>query len=268
MPPGGSGASNRARLLDTRASLSGVSGTLGMGGKIYSHACEFDQGGDVVTIDIFADALFTPREVSTYLEIPQSTVYYWLRSSSAGAGPLVHHIAPERRGTASVPFAALIEAFVLRALRNQLKFTKRQIADTVVDVRDNFGTDFALASRRIATDGIDIFIRHNDGEFARVGDHQVLLREVVGDYLKFITWSTETEYAARLRLPAFNEDAKVIVDPQFSWGAPVVERNKVPVRAVLDLWAAGEPMAVVADEYGLTETEVEEICRVGLKRAA
>lgn len=221
-----------------------------------------------MTIDIFADALFTPREVSTYLEIPQSTVYYWLRSSSTGKVPLVHHIESERRGAASVPFAALIEAFVLRALRNQLHFTKRQIADTVADVRDNFGTDFALASRRIATDGIDIFIRHNDGEFARVGDHQVLLREVVGNYLKFITWSAETEYAERLRLPAFGEGAEVIVDPRFSWGAPVVARNKVPVDAVLDLWASGEPMAIVADEYGLSVPEVEEICRVGLKRAA
>lgn len=221
-----------------------------------------------MAVNIFTDALFTPREVSTYLGIPQSTVYHWLRSESQGHVPLVHHLEPERRGAASVPFAALVEAFVLRALRNRLKFSKRQIVDTVADVRENFGTDFALASKRIATDGIDIFIHHNDGEFARVGDHQTLLREVVGDYLKYITWSTENEYAARLRLPAFSADAEVIVDPRFGWGAPVVDRNKVPVRAVLDLWAAGESMKTVAHEYGLTVAEVEEICRVGLKRAA
>lgn len=238
------------------------------GGKIYPHVRVGKGGDQIMTIDIFNDALFTPREVSTYLEIPQSTVYYWLGSSSPGKSPLVHHIEPERRGAASVPFAALVEAFVLRALRNELKFTKRQIADTVVDVRDNFGTDFGLASKRIATDGIDIFIRHNDGEYARVGDHQHLLKEVVGDYLKFITWSPTSEYAARLQLPAFGKDANVIVDPHFGWGAPVVERNKVPVRAVLDLWAAGEPMTVVAEEYGLSVVEAEEICRVGLKRAS
>jgi uncharacterized protein (DUF433 family) len=226
------------------------------------------EGRSTVAVDIFTDPLFTPSEVSTYLNIPQSTVYYWLGASSAGNVPLVHHIEPERRGAASVPFAALVEAFVLRSLRNQLKFTKRQITDTVTDVRKNFGTDFALASRRIATDGIDIFIRHNDGEFARVGDHQVLLREVVGDYLRYITWAPDSEYAAQLQLPGFGDDAPVIVDPRFGWGAPVVERNKVPVKAVLDLWAAGEPMAVVAREYGLTTAEVEEICRVGLKQSA
>lgn len=219
-------------------------------------------------VDIFRDPLFTPVEVSHYLKIPRSTVYYWLNPNPAGNIPLVHHIRPERRGAASVPFAALVEAFVLRALRNELAFTKRQIADTVTDVRSNFGTEFALASKRIATDGIDIFIRHNAGEFVRVGDHQILIRDAVGDYLRYITWSTDTEYAARLRLPSFVGEARVMIDPRFAWGAPVVERNKVRVQAVLDLWAAGEPLSIVANEYGLTLAETEEICRVGLKQAA
>jgi len=220
-------------------------------------------------VDIFKDPLLTPTEVSTYLEIPRSTIYYWLDAgTTAGRPPLVHKLRSDRRGGASVPFAGVVEAYVLRALRNKLGFTKRQIADTVADVRDNFGTDFALASKRIATDGIDIFIQHNDGEFARVGDHQVLIRDVVGDYLRYVTWQKTGEYAARLRLPSFGDNAPVVIDPRFGWGAPVVERNKVPVRAVIDLWASGESLATVADEYGLTEEEVEEICRVGLKHAA
>lgn len=219
-------------------------------------------------VDIFTDPLFTPREVAEYLRIPQSTVYFWLATDSDGQVPLVHHLPAPRRGDASVPFASLVEAFVLRALRNELGFTKRQMTDTVTDVRENFGTDFALASKRIATDGIDIFIEHNDGELARVGDHQVVIREVVGDYLQYVTWSDQTEYAARLRLPSFGDDAPVVVDPQFGWGAPVLARNNTPVRAVLDLWASGESMADVAAEYGLSIAETEEICRVGLKEAA
>jgi uncharacterized protein (DUF433 family) len=221
-----------------------------------------------MSVDIFRDPLFTPVEVSHYLKIPRSTVYYWLNASSLGNVPLVHHVKPDRRGAASVPFAALVEAFVLRALRNELRFTKRQIADTVTDVRVNFGTDFALASKRIASDGIDIFIQHNDGEFVRAGDHQILIRDVVGDYLRYITWSPDTEYAARLQLRSFGDEARVVIDPRFAWGAPVVERNKVPIQAVLDLWAAGEPLSAVANEYGLTVAEAEEICRVGLKQAA
>lgn len=220
-------------------------------------------------VDIFTDPLLTPTEVSKYLDIPRSTIYNWLSASDgAGGGPLVHQVASERRGNASVPFAGVVEAYVLRALRKELRFTKRQIVDTVIDVREVFGTDFALASRRIATDGIDIFIQHNDGQFARVGDHQVLIRDVVGNYLKYITWDKQSSYATRLRLPSFGDDATVVIDPRFGWGEPVVERNKVPIKAVIDLWASGESMSTVADEYGLTEAEAEEICRVGLKHAA
>jgi uncharacterized protein (DUF433 family) len=153
-------------------------------------------------------------------------------------------------------------------LRNELRFTKRQITDTVADVRVNFRSDFALASKRIASDGIDIIIQHNDGEFVRAGDHQILIRDAVGAYLRYITWSPDTEYASRLRLRSFGDQARVVIDPRFAWGAPVVERNKVPIQAVLDLWAAGEPLSVVAKEYGLTVAEAEEICRVGLKQAA
>lgn len=221
-----------------------------------------------MAVDIFTDPLFTPRDVSVFLDIPRSTVYHWLRVGSRGGAPLVHHLPVGRRGAASVPFAALVEAFVLRALRNELGFTKRQIAETVTDVRDAFGTDFALASKRIATDGVDIFIEHADGVMARVGDHQMLIRDIVGNYLRYITWADNSDYAARLKLPGFGDDAQVIVDPRFAWGDPVVERNKIPIRAVLDLWAAGEPISVVADEYGLSVPEAEEICRVGLKRAA
>ncbi|MEO3929571.1 hypothetical protein ABGB07_37800 [Micromonosporaceae bacterium B7E4] len=68
-------------------------------------------------IDRFAVPLMTPFEVSTHLQISERTVRYWL-SRRAGGGPLVHSVRPERRGWPSIPFVALVEAYVLRALRN------------------------------------------------------------------------------------------------------------------------------------------------------
>jgi uncharacterized protein (DUF433 family) len=53
----------------------------------------------------------------------------------------------------------------------------------------------------------------------------------------------------------------VIIDPRFAWGAPVVRDNRVPVDAVVDLWQAGESIRTVANEYGLTDEQVEAICR-------
>jgi hypothetical protein len=54
-------------------------------------------------------------------------VRHWL-SQSAGGSPLVHSVAPERRGWPSVPFVAVVEAYVLRALRS-------------FDISDHFAND-------------------------------------------------------------------------------------------------------------------------------
>lgn len=54
-------------------------------------------------IDVFRDALFTPTDVSHHLLIPRRTVNNWLADDTP-SGPLVHHVPPERRGAASVPY--------------------------------------------------------------------------------------------------------------------------------------------------------------------
>ena len=77
-------------------------------------------------VDVFNDALFTPAEVSHQLVIPKRTVYSWL-SKDVDGQRLVHRVLPERRGRASVPFIALVEAYVLRALRTELRFSTARI---------------------------------------------------------------------------------------------------------------------------------------------
>lgn len=214
-------------------------------------------------VDRFNDPLFTPSEVAHHLAIPKPTIYYWLAEQADGQR-LVHKIRPERRGQASVPFVALVEAYVLRSLRD-LGLRKSQIRDAAADVRKEFGTPYALASKRIATDGIDIFVHHADGDLARVGDCQRPIREVIDRHLKYIAWSSTDDFATTLRLRQYPDIAPVIIDPRFGWGDPVVERNRVPVRAVVDLFSAGESMDTVADEYGLSRSEVEALFQVALR---
>src|SRR5262245_44579976 len=95
--------------------------------------------------DKFNDPLLTPKDVARHLRIPTSTLYYWL-GEEAGGAPLVHRVAPERRGWPSVPFVAVVEAYVLRSLRD-LGLTKRKIRDAAAEVRTSFHTPYALATR-------------------------------------------------------------------------------------------------------------------------
>lgn len=218
-------------------------------------------------VDLYRDPLLTPKETARHLRIPESTMYYWLSEEAAGA-PLVHRVLPAKRGWPSVPFVAVIEAYVLRTLREELRLKKSTVREAAAAIRREFKTPYGLATKKVVTDGVDIFIEHAGSDLARAVDGQVPIREIIEGDLKYITWDATGEAPARLRLRQYSDIAPVIIDPRFSWGPPIVESNRVPVEAVVNLWQAGESIHVVANEYGLTDEQVEEICRTATEPAA
>ena len=212
-------------------------------------------------IDKFAVPLLTPFETAMHLQIPERTIHRWLQQK-AGGHPLVHSIRPQRRGWPSVPFIALVEAYVLRALRN-LGLPPHKISDAATTVRAEFGTEYGLATRKIATDGIDVFVYYADSdEIARAPDGQIPIRQVIENHLKYIAWDDDG-YAKRLTLRQYDPAvAEVVIGPRFAWGAPIVEPAKVTVDTVLGMWRGGEPPNVVAHEYGLSIEQVQALIRV------
>ncbi|MEE1839875.1 DUF433 domain-containing protein [Streptomyces sp. NPDC007076] len=209
-------------------------------------------------VNKFRDPIMTPLETARHLRINERTLYRWLHEKAAGE-PLVHAVEAEKRGGPSVPFVAVVEAYVLHALRD-LGLSLHKIREAAEAVRREFGEPYGLATRRIATDGVEIFVDHA-GDLARARDGQRPIREVIEDYLRYITWEADGRTPQRLRLMQYPDVAPVIIDPRFGWGAPVVASNKVQVDAIVGLWQAGEPLEVVGDEFGLSRDEVEAILR-------
>lgn len=208
-------------------------------------------------MDIYRTPLLTAREVARHLQMHESTLDRWIRTQAADA-PLVHAVVPERRGWPRMPFVAIIEAHVLKALRD-LGFSHAAIESAAAAVRREFGTEYALASQRIASDGVALFIKTADEGLVHAvnGDHAI--REVLNDFLRFVSWDDEGAPKA-LRLRQYR-GAEVVIDPRFGWGAPVLRESKVPVEALSSLWQAGEPMAAIAEEYELPLTMVEDALR-------
>jgi uncharacterized protein (DUF433 family) len=211
-------------------------------------------------VDKYRDPLLTPMETARHLQIPPSTLYGWLSEEAEGA-PLVHRVAPAKHGWPSVPFVAVIEAYVLRSLRD-LGLTKSKVREAAATVRREFATPYGLATSRIATDGVDIFLHYADQELARVSDGQRPIREIIDRWLRYITWDDTDQSPLRLRLQQYPDAAPVVIDPRFGWGAPVIASTKVPVDSIVQLWRAGESLDAVAAEYGLTRDTAEAICRV------
>ncbi|MEV7286934.1 DUF433 domain-containing protein [Streptomyces sp. NPDC093252] len=187
--------------------------------------------------DRFRDGLLTPTETASYLEIPQSTLASWLKARAAGA-PLVHQVEPGRRGQPSVPFIAVAEAHVLRSLRS-LGLRMSEIREAAAAVRDAFATPYGLVSKRVATDGVEIFVGHGLGDLRRARGGQAPIQEVVSDHLRHLNWEPDDDFPSSLRLRQYPESVPVVIDPRFGQGRPVVAANRVPVGAITDLWEAG-----------------------------
>jgi len=207
--------------------------------------------------DIYRTPLLTAREAARYLKMPESTLDGWLADGSRQ--PLVHAVHPERRGWPRVPFVGIVEAYVLRTLR-ELGFSMPDIRRAADLARSEFEDPYALASERIATDGVGLFVRVADESVVHAPDRQLAIPEVISKYLTYISWDA-TGGPERLRLPQYPSEAEVIIDPRFGWGAPVLAKSKVPVEALVSLWRTGEPISVVAEEYDLPADVVEDVLR-------
>ncbi|MEU4681837.1 DUF433 domain-containing protein [Streptomyces xinghaiensis] len=210
-------------------------------------------------IDRFTDGLLTPAETASYLDIPQSTLRSWLEDKAAGA-PLIHQVRPVRGGQPSVPFIAVAEVHVLRSLRS-LGLGMSQIREAAAAVRDAFDTPYGLTSRRFATEGVDIFIAHGTGDHHSERDDQTPLPELLSDCFRCLIREPGDDFPSSLRLRQYPESVPVVINPGFGQGRPVVAANRVPVKAITDLWEAGETVEDIAYDFSMTPEQVGVLCR-------
>jgi hypothetical protein len=96
-------------------------------------------------IDKYHSALFTPKEAARYLRMPTSTMRNWMHRAEPGETLVL----------------GLVEAHVLRA-RRDLDLSTGKIREAAAAVRREFDTPYGLATRKIATDGVDVFIHYAD----------------------------------------------------------------------------------------------------------
>jgi uncharacterized protein (DUF433 family) len=196
-------------------------------------------------INIYEDAMMTVADASLYLQVPPSTVSYWRRTGT------IHSLEPKRRGWPSLPFAAVVETFVLRTLRAETGLPAREVREAAAGVRRAFADEYGLVRPRLVHDGVQIFIQEGNKLYRARDQHQVI-PETVHTFKTLITWDGEDP--TRLKLAHFGSD--VILDPRFGWGKPVIESNKVPVEAIMGLWRAREPVEAIADEYRMKSDEI------------
>lgn len=232
----------------------------------------------------FDTALYTIAEAARILAVPNSTLASWARGyrrrfhdrpDVVGKAIITSLPTPTNRQP-SIPFVGLAEGLVLAALR-QSDLPMQRIRPALQALENEIGLDHALASEQLYTDGAEVLYdfgeSHRESPEGQVIRDLVVVRngqrvyaEVVDAYLKRIEYGDDG-YAALIRVPAY-PNAEVVVDPKHSFGAPRFVRGGAKVDDVLHRFWAGESVAMLAEEFGVPEAEIEDVLRATSRRAA
>lgn len=216
-------------------------------------------------IDRFADPLYTRAEAARFLGVTEPTFSRWTKETSFVTA------VNTTRGNACIPFVGLAEAYTLHAFRSR-GVPLQRIRPALERLGRELGLEHALASQRLYTDGAEVLFEYRGelgadlvGDLVVVRRQQPVFREVIADYLHQVVF--EQGYAQRLPLVGF-KGAELFVDPRRGFGQPVFARGGARLRDALDLFRAGEPLELVAQEFGIPSQQLEAALRASLPAAA
>lgn len=233
-------------------------------------------GGQDLRFDV---PLYSMREASRYLQVAPSTFSRWAKGyvrpsdghPPAAGSPVLSNV----HGGPGVTFIALAEGMVLAAVRAS-KIPMQRIRPALLVLQEELGIDYALASRRLYTDGAELLYDVAESQHAEdraatkhlvvIRNNQRVFTEVVERYLRRIEYG-EDGYARLLYLPAYRR-GRVVADPCRSFGQPVFAKGGAKVTDVIDRVHAGESLDEVSEDFGVPIGDLEDALRVASHRAA
>ncbi|MBK6441448.1 MAG: DUF433 domain-containing protein [Candidatus Phosphoribacter baldrii] len=199
----------------------------------------------------FVTPICTVQDVADLVGMPLDTVKAWAGQRSSRR-QMFTRTPQDHRGWPSVPLVGLVEANTLRTLREML--APSEVEAAALWIRQRFDAPFALANKRLVTDGAYAYVKENPSELYRVKTSQHAFVEVLEDHLKPLIFEADDyPVAFEVRIPG------VAIDPRFNAGRMTYIRNRVPVFAILGSLAGGDSVDEVMQQYGLTLQEVAAV---------
>lgn len=205
-------------------------------------------------------ATYGLAEAARYLKIAPATLRTWVLGRSyprrSGIGHFKPLIALPDTEQALLSFNNLIEAYVLRALRQEHGVSIRAVRTALDFAESQCKIPRLLLSPDLLTAAGDLFLQRY-GELINLSrSGQLAMRKMLEAHLKRI--DRDEEWPVRL-YPFIEHDRhkKIVIDPHMKFGRPFILRQGISTAIIVDRIDAGEAPAVLADDYDLTLDEIE-----------
>ena len=235
---------------------------------------------DIAAVDtaLYDQPAYRVAEAARILALPAATVTAWCfghdyrhRDGSPKRFRRVIDAADARRRELS--FVNLCELHLLAVIRRHHGVRLVQVRKAIDFLRRELDVRRPLATQKFLTNGVALFVEHA-GELLNVSEQgQRALRE---DFERALMRIEFGKHGGPVVLFPFTREVSasedqprsVIVDPARSFGRPVVAGAYVRTEVIEQRFRAGETIAEMAEDYGVSAATVEEALRFEHRRAA
>lgn len=214
-------------------------------------------------MDILQTPIYSISEAARYVRLPAATLRSWVcgrpysrRDGQAFFAPLIALPEPSSN---LLSFANLVEAHVLRALREEHTVSVQAVRDALQYAQNEFGIDRLLLRQELRTAAGDLFLECYGKLINLSRSGQIAMKTIWEGHLKRVEWDNNVDLPSRLYpiLPDIEGSRTVVIDARIAFGRPVLKRCSVSTAVIADRIDAGEEIDDLMNDYGLTKEEIQ-----------
>ena len=223
--------------------------------------------GAVMFRDRLLRRLYLPAygvgEAAQLAGIHRTTVSRWFYAGSSRPGRRCGRVLADKDQGCPLSYLQLVEVAFVATLRNMgVQLSRIRVARDYL--RKIFDVEYPFAMRRLKTDGARILIdlRAEEGQWinrllVEASAHgQIIWAEPILDRIEEFDWDDVRQLAMRW-FPR-GRNARLVVDPQIQFGAPILRDSAVPTLVVKGRFEAGESMKEIEEDFGIDEAAIRE----------
>lgn len=216
-------------------------------------------------------------QAAWYLKISVRTLESWVRGRKypVGKNNEIKFSAPlinlPNFDKPFLSFINLTEAYILSGIRHIERIPLYKVRIAVDFLEKTYKSKNPLAEHEFQTDGVDLFVDELGALINASQAGQMAFKEVMQIYLHRIERDSNFiplklyPFAREVReksTDALEKSPRVVqIDPQISFGRPVLVGTGVPTDVVVERFRAGDSIIDLAEDYDITEEKVEEAIR-------
>ena len=211
---------------------------------------------------------YSVREAALYLRLPVSTLRAWIGRQRNFESLIV----PAQTKPLALSFINLVEAYVLASIRRKHRISMNKVRNGMRFISDRFSSAYPLAVKDFETDGISLFLREAGIIYdVSRGSGQMVLKEIIEQYLQRIERDPDglpEKLYPFSRTGEPDEPKLIMIDPQISFGRPVLSARSIPIENIAERYKAGESIRELAKDYECDQADIEEAIRCRLWKEA